>query len=839
MIRRRLALALASLWLAILADSAHAQAVRVYSGEHPGFSRLVVAFRERVDWTIGRVEGGFEFRSDAQTARFLLGTVFDLIPHDRIRSIRDLGDGRLFLEVSCTCHADAFQLPRGEVVLDIKDGPATTEAREYNMPLAGFPNTMAPATADETPTMSTAESDAPTATAPDLPASTQDIRPPTISALQSRRGLPLLPVLRPLPDLQNETARGLPAPVAPPPKTPSTPEVAEPGESSDTKPENESADAQIADPVADPETDQAHNEERVAEAQQALLEQISRGAAQGLLEADMDIPMLPETPPQSDPPEGDRTTASPTERNAEKTVPDARNHVSIQTAIDEQFRTGNMPAGITEQGFRCPDEEAFAVASWGDDIRDGVDLAPYRSGLVGEFDTAQPEAILKLARYYIYLTFGAEATNLLNRYEEALGDVSMLKNLAEIMDRKYSAHSAEMKPYVECDGDVALWALLSQERIDTGQPINEAAVISAFSRLPLHLRRHFGPDLVARLVDSGKVDLAHSLRNALSRAEDGESPDLTRVEARLAIEDGKISEATNSLEELMQDNTTASPEILKEMVELKLSQDMAASDEDIALLASYAFERRGTELGKELRMLEIRALGQSGRFSEAYARLDEYEQNGALPPEAKTMLETELASFLATKGTDAQFLRYLLPAVSSIHLPEDDKLDIAERFLNLGFPSEARKILDRSATVPSPRERRLLAELATRQGKFDVAIGYLAGLDDPEALKLRAEALAAKHDFPAAFTAMENAGEHERMLQLAWRAGQWAELAARDDGEIGMLSAMLVETARPRTADDPQHDLQQDSELLKRAARTRATISELLDRFPSPQGDAQ
>ena len=809
MIHARLTIFLTVLWASLFGAMASAQSIRVSSGEHPDFSRLVVAFRQKVDWSFGKVAGGFELRSNVESARFRLANVFELIPRDRIKSVLDLGGGRLFLEVSCVCYADVFELERGQVVLDIKDGIATADAEPFNQPLpSGTQGEMQVAEVSEPVPPREAEQPLVGAAEPGQPPAPERV---ARSAYEIRHGLPLLPGLSGLPNPQSETVEVMVAEDIP--------------ESAGVDPESELPDYP-------PLPTDSGSSERVREAEQELLVQISRGAAQGLLEAEVTVPILPEPEaPAEDIAESDGNEAP---QPAETLPADPESHVLIQTSIDAQLPLADASATITEQGLQCPAEDAFAVPSWGGDIRSGADLAPYRSGLTGEFDAAQPEAILRLAKYYIYLTFGAEASALLERYAGELGDVTNLQILADIMSAHSSPSAGAMAPLVECGGSTALWAVLAQDRPDPAFPINEAAVLTAFSELPMHLRRYLGPVLANRLIDAGQADLAHALRNALARGETGNSPGLTYVEARLAMDEGAIDQAAGMLETLLQENAEASPEVMRDLLELKLEQDLAITESEIALVSSFAFEQRGTEMGEVLRALEIRALGHSGRFNEAFERLQEFENRGELPEETRRDLKIDLAGYLATKGTDAQFLRYLSPMAPAIRLPGEIRTVVAERFLETGFLPEARAVLSSSATIPGHAERRLLARLAIKEGKFNVALGYLAGLDDSESGALRAQAYAGRNDIPAALAAFEQIGETEKLLELAWRAGQWEEIAARDAGQMGRASALLLETPEPSApAGGTENVLAVDAQMLARSIQSRKTISDLLVRFPS------
>ncbi len=798
------------IWLAFSVVPTSAQTIRVSSGEHADFSRLVVAFRQPVNWTFGKVQGGFELRSNARDVTFLLSTIFDLIPRDRIKSVTDLGEGRLFLEVSCPCFADAFALPRGQVVLDIKDGAPPSESLVFNKPLPPLPGE------GKNPVQVAQPNPPPpgTLSAPINPEPTSE--PVTLSASEIRRGLPLLPM-----NFRLSTAGD---------RRDAMPAVKEEPMVSVVPPENQSKET--PPPIPGQETGATS---RVSETEQVLLEQISRGAAQGLLEADISIPVLPvaeDLKPQNQEEGQPKPVAQPKEVEVAPITPES--HVIVQTAIDREILADTIPDPVTEQGLRCPENEMFDIMSWGGDIRSGVDLASYRNRLLGEFDIAQPEPIIKLAKYYIFLTFGAEASALFNQYKDELEDVEYLKILADIMNRGSSPQGSAFAPFIECNSNAAMWAVLAQEKLDSPHSINGPAIVSAFSGLPVHLRRFLGPDLITRLIHAGELDLAYSLRNALVRGEEEKSPRASFIEAQLAIDEGNVQLAEQNLGELISSDAESSPEAIRDLVQLKISQEKTVTESEIALLASYAFEQRGTELGSVLQALEVKALAYTSRFQEAFSRLSELEKRGEMPPETKDRLLIDLAESLASKGTDAQFLRYILPMISTILFPDETRLHVGQRLSELGFFREAREILNDTATIPNQAERKQIAYLAIVEGKYNVALGYLAGLDDPQAEILRGQALAGKQDYSAAMAAYERAGEAGKLLQLAWRKGLWDEIAKRDGGEMGAASKLIAEPfVAPAVTDGATSVLSLDAEMLTRSVQTRETISRLLSRFPS------
>ncbi|MGQ0564887.1 MAG: hypothetical protein ACT4OK_07420 [Gemmobacter sp.] len=111
----------------LLAMTAVAQAeqVTVQSGEHDGFTRLVLDFAGPVGWQMARTPDGYRLALDRPDMRFDLSGVFRPIRRDRLASIwADPASGALMLGIGCACHAFPFELSADVLVIDLRDGPA-------------------------------------------------------------------------------------------------------------------------------------------------------------------------------------------------------------------------------------------------------------------------------------------------------------------------------------------------------------------------------------------------------------------------------------------------------------------------------------------------------------------------------------------------------------------------------------------------------------------------------------------------------------------------------------------------------------------------------------------
>lgn len=149
--------------LVTLAMPALAQTGRVTSGEHDGFTRVVIDFGQPVDWQFGRSESGYELRQpDAQMA-YDLTSAFALIGKSRLAAIEGPpGTGRIQIGLACTCHAIPFEFRPGIVVIDLKDGPPPKNSIfEESLAQSADPTAIAPSATPLTNPADLAENSAP------------------------------------------------------------------------------------------------------------------------------------------------------------------------------------------------------------------------------------------------------------------------------------------------------------------------------------------------------------------------------------------------------------------------------------------------------------------------------------------------------------------------------------------------------------------------------------------------------------------------------------------------------------------------------------------------------
>jgi tetratricopeptide (TPR) repeat protein len=130
-------------FLILLPAFASANPVQVQSGEHDGFTRLVLDYGQTVDWQLGRSPDGYALHVTS-TIGYDFTQVFDLIGKGRLAAIwADPENGDLRIGIACACHAIPFEFRPGIVVIDLKDG-APPSGSSFEMALNGDAATALP-----------------------------------------------------------------------------------------------------------------------------------------------------------------------------------------------------------------------------------------------------------------------------------------------------------------------------------------------------------------------------------------------------------------------------------------------------------------------------------------------------------------------------------------------------------------------------------------------------------------------------------------------------------------------------------------------------------------------
>ncbi|WP_339113516.1 hypothetical protein [Thioclava sp. GXIMD2076] len=745
-----------------------AQTVTVQSGEHPDFTRLVFLFRDKVDWSLEQNENGYSFSVNRPEIEYNLDNVFYFIPRTRINDLYPVnGSSSLDIQTPDDIELTAFELASGEVVVDARKS------------MAPQPSARAPASPPQieiNPSSPRVASTPPTSTAIALS------DPAVYWRLSDQLSL-------------GKANSALTAPA----QEEATPQA-------DTSVESALALDQLLN----------DDDDRVSEAEEQLLKQLSRAASQGLIKLEM---------PQAPPPE---PMAAPAEAPAPE--PTRQNeHIAIhsETVIDRD--AGSLQSAFDDAlgDKRCAPNSSFALREWSEEGDPFALISNLRRSLIGEFDKPDETVALRLAQIYIALGFGAEAEAIVENFSVDDDAQNVIHLMAGIVDGKPVAQNNPLLSMSTCDGSVAFWALLGQNTSDPLE-INMKAIQRTYSDLPISLRRSLGVPLANKLIALGYPGEAETVRFSLGRGEENKSLQAVMLDATIDSE----RETANALEQRLKpvverDNDDSVGATL--MIAEAAFRDHYAMDELVLENASaLAIELLPSEDGAKL--LRADALGRASRDDWNGAMLTLARWPDDQQPEMKKKTEEEILQRAIRELDDKEMLIFFFqhkPEIEAANLTLDDHQHMAGRLVDLGLPDSVQTLLENERPLSDP-SRILMAKAALLEHDGPAAMTYVDGIDTEEAQQIR---LQAQNYFLGGDTLNEGGGVPQLSdagPDNALRRQDWETLATSgSEPEKAFVQAFGLTGSTSEAA--PQGELSNAQRLLDRSAEERDALNNLLE----------
>lgn len=572
---------------------------------------------------------------------------------------------------------------------------------------------------------------------------------------------------------------------------------------------------------------EAVDAERLRELRTQIAEQVSSAATRGILTpsgTDADLPVLLSKPqintsvfelsPKPDPQiTGDRS---------------ANNNIRITSSSDVPDDMRRRLSSSISDGLHCLDPQSASIQDWGKEDAVSQQISELRGRLYGEFDELDHEVALQLARTYLYFGFGAEARQTIMLHRDIQAQHPGLVAMADVLEFGHSPDSQYLSRFLECDSDIALWAILSSETIEPSRSVNINAALRGVSALPMHLRNILAPELSKRLLSYGDADAASAALRSLERATANLAPNANLAKAGLELAQQDTTEAQARLAQVVTSNTEQSAKALIKFVDSHLAED-AEIDEDIAtLVEAYALEMRDDPIEAELRRTHVLALGKSGQFSEAFDALARMRARSA--EKTADPIRSAVLDLLIRQADDVEFLEHAFTqiGISPETLLPEVRLELGQRLTDLGFPEQAELVLQSGDNEPdSPSIALLSARISLELDRPLQALAHLFGQESEEAALLRATAEAKTGDFSSAHSIFSQLGSTIQARNSAWLSQDWS---MRVEETTPVFGAM-VSVAQTTLDDKPERDgmLERSATAISESQSARSAIQALLN----------
>ncbi|MGC3939862.1 hypothetical protein ACOTTU_18800 [Roseobacter sp. EG26] len=731
------------------ATVAVAEPIVVRSGDHEGFTRLVMQLPQSVDWQLEGAAGQQSILFSGHSDGFDTSQAFDVISRDFLTEIRT-SPSRLDLELSCLCELNTF-IDQGDfLVIDILDGPALPE---------------------------------------ELPSATAR----RVQAVP-RTAFNFGDLLWSAPESSLETQNS--------------------SEIDTTAPQLSSS----------PSTNDENKRQQalIEETRSQLLAGVSNAASRGILQPA--TPNLGDLVKNSDEQE---VIFDSSEQITEAAKPTPGN---MRVTNSRDVPESDSDIDLMTSGATCGDPKKLAISDWGNDEAFYLQIAAQRTALYNELDKLNTDQALQLARLYLYFGFGVEAKQVLRLAEDLEANYPELLDLADIMEFGHARNPRFAHRYLDCDSDLALWALMAAKDVPVDQILNEKAALRALSKLPFHLRAFLAPIVSKRLTRYGDLEAASIALRSVQLGSATPTKQSELAKAKIETELGNNATANELLEGVIRSNTQETPEALIELVNSSVEEDSPISADVALLIESFNFELRDSDIGAELLRAHTIASAKSGQFEKAFLAM----QSPEIVADKQLIAELQSHVFheLARSSDDIIFLENLF----SRFPPQPQELDpktivaTASRLHDLGFFREAERVLANGISDNhNPETSLLLAQIQLALGHPNDALVSLGDITGQDANRIRAEAYLSLGDGRTAATLFLSANDLESTSRSTWLSDDWVDLAPTHAPELSEVGALTSETVAEIPSDNRM--LAVTGTALKQSALARGTLANLLNEF--------
>lgn len=593
------------------------------------------------------------------------------------------------------------------------------------------------------------------------------------------------------------------------------------------KPENEGVERPIPRPEEIAESSSPEPDNGVpSDLAERLISQLNKAAEQGIIELnDIDPQLMEETSVPISPPEESLEVSEPlqpiietldgldsvAERMQQELKKasgsdDLNNSVRI-TIPDElvELDPSNRPIRKNptknvvpaEDLSHCIDDELLDVSYWADVRPYSEQVATLQTRVFGEFDEPDPEAVLELARFYIFFGLGTEAKSLLKDVEVDQYQSDILIEIANTVEGKAYLSGGLLDKSAGCSGAVELWRTAALDTEET-QPISDTdSLIDRFAELPIEVRRLVGPRLVKSFITRGQRTAANQVFSIIERAAGyhGDQHELRRADLQKL--DGEFAEAEKIYWKLVYDNSEVSATAASELVQSMLARNAAIPQNVVSVLQSLAFEFRGTDEGVNLLLTTVRAKAGSNGVAEAISMsLDEIQVNQDNSDIYYEVIDTILSQTSASDLGAVQYLNLIfdnLQLVKGENITDGTKRTVASNVMAAGLPNTALEILQSLANPDSDAVRLIAAEASVRIRDPEIAIELnQAQPNDSSLAELASVALSTLGQHAAALDALKRANVDQNFSSLAFRAGDWLPASKSESRSIQLLSSFMM-----------------------------------------------
>lgn len=363
-----------------------------------------------------------------------------------------------------------------------------------------------------------------------------------------------------------------------------------------------------------------------------------------------------------------------------------------------------------------------------------------------------------------------------------------------------------------CSSNAAMWAMLATGEENRSDFPNEAAIVSSFLNMPVHIRSLLGPKLALKMLHNDLPSGAEQIKQAYLRSGSMNTDDAKLLEVAFFLNQNKPQEAEASLNDL--ETGLSKAEAAFALVEARYQRLLPLSPAEMTALEALEFEQGKGDSTTDFAKAMSHAKALNGHYEAAFSYAQDDQR-----------LVFDIWNILIKIGSDKDILD-----VSSEIMPEDIlklppliRETMAARLAELGLPNLGLQWL------PSPPLNNQTASrihMLNNNGRD--ALRLLAADIQNAEPPLLAEAYQSIGDTKAAAQVLRNADLLSEAKQREHWLGNFSTSTEEPDSWTALSSHLVSD---PKIAALPP--LEAGHAILEQSAQTRTAIETLISSVPA------
>ncbi|MEP1013826.1 MAG: hypothetical protein ABJG80_13260 [Paracoccaceae bacterium] len=363
-------------------------------------------------------------------------------------------------------------------------------------------------------------------------------------------------------------------------------------------------------------------------------------------------------------------------------------YTSNLNAQNLNLKTTNFPVGegspLAQQEI-CGKYLNFSIIDWKPGGDFAHDVSQLRREIFSEFDEINISSLEKLAKLYIYNSFGLEARQILKLLDMRTPNTELLIELSYMVDGDFESHAPMTERLINCSDFLYLLNVVTSEVIPNIDDEGIRRTLKSLNSLPPHLRVIFGARLSEFFYDLEEISETNFVIRSVQRAAQARGTSIELVAASMNSS-GQENLIVPSLRAIINSNSPMAAQSAIQLVKNITDDGERVSRQILDLLSAYTVEYRGQDDEFEIRRAYALSLSSVDNHVQAFNELEQLLEIFGNDIDKKHLLD-KMFLYLIHDSNDGSFISSIFEIFPNSNISVDvvNLKALTKRLGDLGF----------------------------------------------------------------------------------------------------------------------------------------------------------